>query len=265
MIDDAEIRHDLARTAEVEMGVDANTAAAAVGEFFNRFLHLKKVAADRHATLVSPSAIIDSVWHRAILYSREYRQLCREECGFFVDHEPLGASPADESNRRLRYASTWVAYQRLWGTPDLQLWPEPPGLQRGVEVLPWVNDVAERRVGNVPQSRRLVLMSVPIVPDQTSCHMPGGALQLAPQRQPGRAILIFVKTITGRTISVSVHDSDTVEAIKHTMKGMKGIPDTADEQRLMYDGKQLEDGHTLKHYGIKTESTIHCIYRLRGC
>jgi large subunit ribosomal protein L40e len=263
MINDAEIRHDLARTVEAEMGVDANTAAAAVGEFFNRFLHLKKVAADRHATLVSPSAVIDSVWHRAILYSREYRQLCREECGFFVDHKPLGASPADESNRRLRYASTWLAYQRLWGTPDLQLWPEPPGLQRGVEVLPWVNDVAERRVGNVPQSRRLVLMSVPIVLHRAARHMPDDALQLAPQRQPGREILITVKTITGKPISLHVLDNYTVNVLKSAIQDEDGLP--ADQQRLIFTGKQLEDERKLKDYGIEHGSIIHCVLRLRGC
>jgi hypothetical protein len=263
MINDAEIRHDLARTVEVEMGVGANTAAAAVGEFFNRFLHLKKVAADRHATLVSPSAIIDSVWHRAIQYTREYRQLCGEECGFFVDHEPLGASPVDENNRRLRYASTWLAYQRLWGTPDLQLWPEPPGLQRGVEVLPWVNDVAERRIGNVPQSRRLVLMSVPIVFHRTARHMPGGALQLAPQRQPGREIVIIVRSLTGRMLPLLVLDNYTVHELKSAILDEDGIPTGI--QRLIFAGQQLEDERTLNYYNIEHGAIIHLILRLRGC
>jgi ubiquitin C len=73
---------------------------------------------------------------------------------------------------------------------------------------------------------------------------------------------IFIKTLQGKTMTLDVADTDTIASVKQKIYDKENIPQ--DQQRLVFNGKQLEDNMTIADYNIQTDANIHLVLRLRG-
>ena len=185
---------------------------------------------------LSPGPVIDQLWHSLLLFPLLYKDVCSVlPGGELIDHDPTRERDPEEE-KRARYARTLELYEERWGPPSAKWW-SPAGAGGG--------HCAASEFDYAAEAAKMAAMSP--------------------------CMQIFVKTLTGKTITLDVHQQFTAIHLKLLIQGKEGIPPS--QQRLIFAGRRLHDEDdeegeremTLSDYNIQKESTLHLILKLRGC
>jgi len=106
---------------------------------------------------------------------------------------------------------------------------------------------------------------------QRGCHHPASSSNSCSSSSPSLlnvlsvprgGMQLFVKTLTGKTVSIEVEEGESIEDVKAKIAEKEGIP--PEQQRLIFGGQQLQDAKTLDDYDVGDDATLHLVLRLRG-
>jgi uncharacterized protein YeaO (DUF488 family) len=239
-------------------------AIVAVNEFLDRFILMKSYVSDDDDTLIRAPPSIEKVWRIALLYTAEYAQHCKQTVGFFVHHNPkITLSRCDSQ----RYADTLMLYKIKFGTPEPAIWPplKAEGVKKArANYSPWLRVIAgfeESLAKEIEEERKWEELDARASGKKRSVSSDEKEMKVA---EGEGEIVIFIKDLKGKTRTARMFPTQTVEELTHVLAAQDDMP-VADQQRLLFCGKQMQNEKTLADYNIQQESTVHLVLRLKGC
>jgi hypothetical protein len=191
---------------------------------------------------------LDLCWHEILLETALYRSFCNDVSRRFLDHTTVSAADSVES-KLARVVQLYAIRRTLYGgISPFDAWSWSPD-EGDVVVSPVAQRPNKRGKGRSKKRDRVVVE--PVVPVVTEDNLLKGTF------------LLFCKSLQGRTVPFDVSRNMTVGTFKRYLQVKEGI--TADHQRIIYAGRQLEDARTFEDYNIVIPSTIHLVLRCAGC
>jgi hypothetical protein len=188
---------------------------------------------------------LDMCWHAFLLETELYQEFCEKVCGVrFLHHTARTQADSEEAKEDRRHV-----LRVMWATvtenaPIVDwVWSDPNQEPARIEVEPKKATTRGR-----PRKRAKAVSSSEKAVVQGDGH---------------RINQYFIKTLTGKTVTIRASDKTTCMMLKRIIQYVEGIPH--DHQRLIYAGMQLEEHRRFEDYRIKRESTLHLVLRISGC
>lgn len=181
-----------------------------------------------------------------------------------LPHNPLGGD--DIAAKLMRYSKTRSLYEDTFGAFNTSIWPAATTVSVIDSVIQEVQSTCKRaRDESNNEVDDVIEVARSVVADSDLNKMQSEGEKLIRSREAPQfdTMQIFVKTLTGTTITIRVYKDEAIEQVKLMICYKEGMPPK--QQRLIRSSMQLEDGRTLSHCNMQKESTLHLVLRLKGC